>query len=346
MARDAARGAGADLTVGVGLLPRYDLAVFEDTVRRIDSDPLFSTIWVPDERFFRDLGVSLTIAAANSERVRLGSAVTDAFVRHPALTATLFASLDEYAGGRMVIGIGAGVAGLPAMGIARPRPQTAIREAIHLMRAMWKGGRVDFDGATTSFHGELDFAAPREAIPIWVAGRGPRILELAGAVADGALVGGLVAPAGLAFAEERILAGAASAGRGQGPTRAIWLHVGLDRDERRARDAVRPIVATVIYLSPDILQTLGIEMDRALLQELLAIEYSLDNPRLREVGGRFSDELLASFSTSGTPAQVAEGFRALREAGIEHIAVFPSLGEGQTITEFVELLAEATAGAQ
>src|SRR5581483_1415928 len=96
-------------------------------------------------------------------------------------------------GGRLTVGIGAGVSGFKAMGVKQERPALAIREAIQLMRRLWAhDGSVDFEGKTTSFHAAtLDFSPIRKTILIWIAGRGPAVLQLAGEIADGVMVGAL-----------------------------------------------------------------------------------------------------------------------------------------------------------
>ena len=77
----------------------------------------FDTVWLADERFFREVYSCLALFAANTCRVALGPCVTDPFARHPALTAMAIATLDEIAGGRAVLGLGAGISGFAELGI-------------------------------------------------------------------------------------------------------------------------------------------------------------------------------------------------------------------------------------
>src|SRR5579859_4658385 len=107
--------------LGVALMPQYPPEEFARYCRRIDALP-FEHLWIPDERFFRDVGVNLTLAATNTRRVQIGPAVTDPFIRHPASTAALMATLDELSGGRVTVGIGAGVSGFKAMRVKQERP--------------------------------------------------------------------------------------------------------------------------------------------------------------------------------------------------------------------------------
>src|SRR4030081_393508 len=81
----------------------------------------YDTLWVADERFYREVYSTLAILAQHTKRVHLGTCVTDPFARHPALTAMAIATLDEISGGRALLGICAGVSGFRELGIARAR---------------------------------------------------------------------------------------------------------------------------------------------------------------------------------------------------------------------------------
>ena len=71
----------------------------------------YDTVWVADERFYREVYSCLTHIAGHTSKVLLGPCVTDPFSRHPALTAMAIATLDEVSGGRGILGIGAGISG-------------------------------------------------------------------------------------------------------------------------------------------------------------------------------------------------------------------------------------------
>ncbi|MFH1267397.1 MAG: LLM class flavin-dependent oxidoreductase, partial [Planctomycetota bacterium] len=136
----------------------------------------FEHLWYADEKFFRDPYVGLTYVSQHTSRIKLGICVTDPYTRHPALTAMAMATLAELAGGRGVLGIGAGFSCLQAMGLKQTKPPTALREAIELIRQLWAGGTVTYQGETVAFHGgELNFKSPPD-IPILVATSGRQIL--------------------------------------------------------------------------------------------------------------------------------------------------------------------------
>ena len=90
----------------------------------------YGTVWLADERFYREVYSCLAHFAAHASKVLLGPCVTDPFSRHPALTAMATATLDEISGRRAILGIGAGISGFTELGINRRRPARAIREMI------------------------------------------------------------------------------------------------------------------------------------------------------------------------------------------------------------------------
>ena len=145
-----------------------------------------SRVWIPDEGLAaRECWVTLGAVAAATNSVEVGTGITNAYTRHPGMTAAAVATLDEASGGRAALGIGPGGAlTLTALAIERRAPITAMRELVTASRALWSGETVDGGGVTGGFRrARLDFGRPD--IPIWVAGRGPRVMRLAGELADG-----------------------------------------------------------------------------------------------------------------------------------------------------------------
>jgi 5,10-methylenetetrahydromethanopterin reductase len=329
-------------TFGVAIFPQYPPAEFTRACALVEELG-FEHLWIPDERFFRDLGVEMAVAASVTKRITIGSAVTDPYIRHPALTASLMASLDELSGGRIVCGIGAGISGFKAMGVKQEKPQLAIREAITLMRSLWRGEHLTFEGKTTRFiNSRLDYTPVRPEIPIWVAGRGPAVLPLAGEVADGAMVGALASEPGLLYARTRVDAGVEKAGRKDGgPKRALWLHTAVAQDGESARDAVRPIVVGVLVSSKDSLAEIGVPLPEELMRSLEGVTYGMNEPSMQRVAATLKDDVLQHFSVAGDPSEVRARMDSLAALGVDHVAIVPWLAKGQDIETFVRDLARA-----
>jgi len=146
----------------------------------------YARCWVYDEGLVtRDVYVTLSAVAERTETIPLGPGITNPFVRHPGATAAAIASLDELSGGRAFVGIGAGGGlTLDPLGIVRDRPLTAVAEMVDGLRRLFAGERVEHDGHAFSFR-DAHLTYGRPGIEIILAGRGPRMTELGGRVADG-----------------------------------------------------------------------------------------------------------------------------------------------------------------
>ena len=143
-------------------------------------------VWIPDEGLAaRECWVTLGAVAAATSSVEVGTGITNAYTRHPGMTAAAVATVDEASGGRAALGIGAGGAlTLSPLAIERRAPIAAMRELATTSRALWSGEVVDGDGVAGGFR-QARLGYGRPDIPIWVAGRGPRVMRLAGELADG-----------------------------------------------------------------------------------------------------------------------------------------------------------------
>src|SRR5438045_3370277 len=121
--------------------------------------------------------------------IGIESRVTNPYTRDAALLACAWASVADLSDGRAIFGIGGGVEVPKRLWVApfgheRPHPVEAVRECIDVVRALWRGERVTFDGAVVHVHDvALDCPLPPR-IPVLVAARGPRMLALAGETAD------------------------------------------------------------------------------------------------------------------------------------------------------------------
>jgi F420-dependent oxidoreductase-like protein len=137
----------------------------------------------------RDPFTVLTAYAGATERVRLGTGVTPIYARTPVATAQAAATIDEYSGGRMVLGLG--VSHRPTVehwyGQSIDKPVREMREYVAAVRAILKGEDPPVgDKWPTSFR-FMGYGA-RPDLPIYVAGLSPAMLRLAGEVADGVVL--------------------------------------------------------------------------------------------------------------------------------------------------------------
>jgi alkanesulfonate monooxygenase SsuD/methylene tetrahydromethanopterin reductase-like flavin-dependent oxidoreductase (luciferase family) len=161
----------------------------------------------------------MTWIAAHTSRITIASDVLGLPFRLPALVAKMGESLDRLSGGRLVLGLGAGgndaeLAGLGAA-VRRPEEQVeALEEALEIIRGVWREPAFTYDG--THYRNVATRLEPKPArpIPIWLGAYRPRMLELAGRLADGWIPSmGYLPPAAAPAAMDRVRAAAERAGR-------------------------------------------------------------------------------------------------------------------------------------
>jgi alkanesulfonate monooxygenase SsuD/methylene tetrahydromethanopterin reductase-like flavin-dependent oxidoreductase (luciferase family) len=157
----------------------------------------FRTVWAWDHFVSRgrlddpllECWTMLAATAARTHQLRVGSFVSNVMNRHPAVLARMAATLADLSGGRLELGIGIG--GHPAehesYGI--PFPEAAERaarleEAVQVVRLLFSGGPVDFDGRFYQLTAAHAFPAPKPPPRIIVAGEKPAGARLAARVGD------------------------------------------------------------------------------------------------------------------------------------------------------------------
>lgn len=166
-------------------MPEAPIERIVDIARQAEAAG-FEAVWIFDEGLVtRDVYVTLAAIALATERIKIGTGITNPYTRHPAVTANAIASLDELSNGRAFVGLGAGGGlTLTPLAIERKRPLVATREMVEILRALFAHERVDYHGETVALN-QASIGWGRSEIEIWVAGRGPRMLDQAGRIADG-----------------------------------------------------------------------------------------------------------------------------------------------------------------
>ncbi|HUB12607.1 MAG TPA: LLM class flavin-dependent oxidoreductase [Acetobacteraceae bacterium] len=272
----------------------------------------------------RDAYLALALAAQATRRVRLFPATSSPTVRHPLVLASLAHSLDEIAPGRSVLTVAPGFISTRTMG--KPRaPITVMREAVRDLRRLLAGEEVAFGPASTRLRN-------RGAIPtpVHLLAAGPRMIELAGEVADGALLFVGLDPASIRAALSHLATGARRAGRSLGgfPVAfVVTLGLGPDADAgpRWVRSWFAPGQPFLAYPSAANLHWLshaGFDLPPA--QDPTAIP----EDRARQIAD--------AFGLFGSPERCAERLlRAQHEAGVNDVFLFPAhdLPGGYTMPE-------------
>jgi 5,10-methylenetetrahydromethanopterin reductase len=190
-------------------LNRFDsrsIAALATDVRRAETLG-WDAAWIPDSQLRRrDTYVMLAAAAQVTERITLGPLLANPMNRHPTVTASSIATIDELAPGRTALGWGVGDTAVRLAGL-RPARIAELESSTRLMRALLDGLEVDVGAARPA---RLPHHRP---VPIWIAAGGPKTLRMAGGVADGVFIRVGTHPANIARSVQMIREGAVAAGR-------------------------------------------------------------------------------------------------------------------------------------
>jgi 5,10-methylenetetrahydromethanopterin reductase len=293
-----------DLRVPVGL-PVPDTVEF---IRRCE-DAGFHGVGVHDHPHAgREVYVTLALAASRTSHLVLYSATSNPVIRHPMVMAALANSLGELAPGRVAVSLAPGYLAVRSVGRGRASVED-VRQAVLAIRGLLAGESVSMGAGEARMRNAVS-----PPTPVYVLAAGPRMVELAGEVGDGALVMAGVHPRAVAAARERLAAGAARAGRDLDAFPVIWVvPLGLADDLETARRWPRVELAGglswITYPSSSNLHWLrqaGLEIP--------------DKPRARDISEELAARICDAFGLFGTAEQCLEQLQGMREqAGIEHV---------------------------
>ena len=304
---------------GVTLMATEPPDRFRELVALIDAAG-FDELWVCDSSLHaRDVYAYLGLVAATSPRLAFGPNCTHPFTRHPAITVNAIATLHEISGGRARLAVGAGDRPVGELG-HRPAPVATVREMIALARTLCAGGVVTHDGPIAVREARLTVPLP-SPLPIYVAGSGPRMLELGGEAADGVLAfAGVHAPC-VEWALARVSDGARRAGRDPASLDVACTVAGSLREEAAtARRECVPMAAWFPQTAPAYTELAGVP---AAVAERIRAAYA---------GGHFdgahgafahvTDEMVDRFTIAGGAELWRQRLKDLIGLGLRHVNVF------------------------
>jgi len=285
---------------------------------KLAEDAGFKNIWITDHYNNRDVWSTLAVLSMMTNRIKLGTGVTNPYTRNVAITASSIASINELSGGRAILGIGPGdKATFDKMGIEWDKPLTRVKEAVLAIRALLAREQVNqagFKGA------QMAFGAGK--IPIYIGAQGPKMLELAGGIADGVLINASH-PDDFKFAVPVIRQGAREAGRNPEDVQVCaYASFSADKDQAKAVNASKIVVAFIVAGSPqNVLDRHNIGTDEA-----KAISDALAKYDFKSAMAAVTPKMTEAFSVSGTPQDCRARIDELVKTGVTQIVVGSPIG--------------------
>ena len=305
----------------------------------------FDNVWITDHYNNRNVWMTLTAIALNTEKIVMGPGVTNPYHINPALTAAAAATLNELSGGRAVLGIGAGdKVTLENLGIEWKRPVTAMVESITGMRTLLAGKRLSMDGKVLKVanaklanvkkipvldangnpvmkDGKPKKKAPY--LPIYAGAQGPMMLKRTAQVADGILINASH-PRDFDLAMKKIKEGVDKAGRKLDEidvTAYASFSIGSTREEAVKGDA-KIVVAFIVAGSPDaVLERHGLNQD-----DCDKVKGLLAKGDFGGLPGAVTDDMIDAFAVAGSKDQCIERIDEILKIGVTQFVVGSPIG--------------------
>ncbi len=288
----------------------------------------FDNVWFPDHVVFMAKTITpevwsvITAASTQSKKIGMGT-IGDAHRMHPAIFAHRLATVDHISGGRIFVCVGYGEKmNLDPYGIKWDKPLRRVVESIKIMRELWKGEPVDFDGEFYKLSGaELRIKPLREnGIPIYVAATAPRALKIAGECGDGWVTNAM--PPKLFSEKSKVVEeGAEERARTLGQIeKCIYMFLSIAQNQDEAYKTLEPIKHALIW--PELLSEAGYNIEIA--DEYKGLQYTKIMPndpemlrKFREMGATYySREIVLDFVIAGSKGDVIKRIEEYAEAGV------------------------------
>jgi 5,10-methylenetetrahydromethanopterin reductase len=322
-----------DFEFGVGLFPTEPLQKMIQ-LAKVSEESGFSHIWVGDSHLiWREAYVNMTAMMLNTTQVKFGTGVTNPLTRHPSVVGSAYATLEEYAPGRMIVGIGLGDSSVETMGM-KPAKLSYFEKTVQQMRDLLDGKEVQLET------GKIHVLHPcKRKVPIYIAASGPKMLELSGRIADGIIILVGVADEYIAHAREKIAAGAKAAGRNLDDiSLVLWVPCAVS-ETASAKDAVKAHVARVVaHPLPYVLDP----NEQKILEEIRkTYDYYHHMDQQANHAEVIPDWLVDKFAIAGTVAECRAQIERIKKTGIQQIAIIPYSPPGGSREETIRGFARA-----
>jgi probable F420-dependent oxidoreductase len=276
----------------------------------------------------------LTLMAANTKHMRLGTCVTNPATRDITVTSSLFATLNLISGGRMQLGIGRGDSSRRVLG-KKPVTVAQLEESVKTFRDLTSAKEVEFDGRPA----RLTWANGGVP-PVWVAGYGPKVLELAGRVADGVILQ-FADPDLIEWCVGFVKKGAEAAGRDPRKIEVMSAApVWISDDLKAGRERVRWFPALVSNHVVDLVSRYKPEELPPALTSYIRDRGHYDYLHHCQVDSSnrhfVSDEVTDRFCLLGPAEAHIEKLRALARAGVTQFNIYLMCGDEEDTLEKYE----------
>jgi len=272
----------------------------------------------------------LAVIAAETQRLQLGWGIISPYTRHPVQIAMEARVMQDLAGDRFMLGLGASKIFMKEIGEGEGEkvgPATVMRESIEIVKGVLQGGSFHYEGKV--FQASVpplkpDAHTPRGVPPIYVAGTGPVMQKMAGSISDGLLTASITTPAFVRYSCQNMEEGARKAGKD--PSKLILGSVivgSIGRDSVKGKEGAREQAA--MYLANKVQNIKGaadvlLQSAGLTFQELQPIADAMEKGGRKAAAKAVTDEILRKVcAIAGTPDECIQQIEDYRAAGCTHL---------------------------
>jgi 5,10-methylenetetrahydromethanopterin reductase len=270
------------------------------------------------------------VIASQTKRIQLGWGIISPYTRHPVQIAMEARVMQDLAGDRFLLGLGASKIFMKEIGEGEGEkvgPATVMRESIEVVRGVLKGEAFRYEGKVFSADVPAlkpDAHTPRGVPPVYVAATGPVLQKMSGSVGDGLLTASITTPAFVRYSKKNMEEGAKKAGKDPASLILGSVVVGsIGKDSRQGKEGAREQAA--MYLANKVQNIRGsadVLLDCAGLsfEELRPIAEAMEKGGRKAAAQAVTDDILRKVCPiAGTPEECIQRIQEYRDAGCTHI---------------------------
>lgn len=309
--------------------PDHWMAWHPESIWTPDVTPLAD--FQPNPHVYFDPVACIAAAGVHTEKIRLGTCVTETVRRHPAMLANEWLTLDHLTKGRAILGVGTGEKeNTEPYGFAYEKVVSRYEEALTIIRLLWESNDpVNFDGSFWKLRDAVNGMSPHRPgkfPPIWTGAHGPRMCEITGRLGDGWLPS-LQTPQEYGEKLARIRESARAAGRDPSAiTAGLWHYALIAPDHEachRLLDSTL-IRAYMLVLSSAVFERYGVDhpLGRGFDGIRDYIPTRVGREEALKASAAVPDALLHDIVLHGTPDDIAERVHEYEALGCEHIVLW------------------------
>jgi len=301
-------------------------ATIEDLIKymKLAEERGFESAWIPEGYYYQDAITRMALLSSITSKIKLATGIINPYTRSPPLIAMTFATLDKMSNNRTIFGLG------PSLRLwlyethrGPAKHVVAIKECIDIFRDLIAGKTVNYDGDVFKVQNvRLGFKPGRDHIPVYLGVMGPRMLQLAGEIADGVLLTNGATPDYVKFALENVKIGAERRGRDYREIDLASLVIlSVSEDSEGAKEVTRELVAYLVGL-PAFDQIL-VESGLKDYEAVTPIRKAVKAGDIREAALYVNDELVEALTVSGNPKECRHKLEKFTAAGVNLPVITP-----------------------